>query len=411
MYQFIIDYYSKSFSSAFARQLSIVTFLVIAFAVSLLVRSVIKYIIVKFATKMSVITRRNWDDILLKRKFFHNLSNLSVPIVLRYISEDFWQQSSLWQNFINILSTIIFIFLINSLINAFEEIYSQFEISKIRPIRGLLQITKGILIGIGAIVSIAMLLGERPLVLLSGVGAMTAVTSLIFKDSILGFVAGIQLTSNDMVRIGDWIEVPKHSADGSVIEISLTTVKVRNFDNTITTIPAYSLVSDSFINWRGMRSSGGRRIKRAIYIDATYVKLCDENMLEKYERIYLLKDYIQRKKEEIEEYNSQHKFDISVPVNGRRLTNLGTFRAYVYEYIKQHHKIRKDMTIMVRQLATENNGIPLEIYAFTNTVEWVEYEAIQSDIFDHLYSIVTEFDLAVFQNISGNDLRNTLNKS
>lgn len=411
MYRFIYDFLKNNNAIGFAEELSIISFLIIALGISFIVRTIVRFIIIKVATKMASKTKRDWDDILLKKKFFHNIANLSIPIALRYLSDDFWQYNRLWLNFINLLSTLFFILIFNSLLNAFEEIYSHFEISKIRPIRGFLQIAKGVLFGIGAIVTIALLLGQSPLVLLSGVGAMTAITSLIFKDSILGFVAGIQLTTNDMVRIGDWIEVPKHSADGSVIELSLTTVKVRNFDNTITTIPAYTLVSDSFINWRGMRSSGGRRIKRAIYIDASFVKLCDDEMLTRFERIYLLKDYIQKKKTEIEEYNKLNNYDNTVPVNGRKLTNLGTFRAYIFEYLKQHPKIRKDMPIMVRQLSTDNSGIPLEIYAFTNTVEWVEYEAIQSDIFDHLYSIVSEFDLSVFQNISGNDLRRTLGKA
>jgi len=242
-------------------------------------------------------------------------------------------------------------------------------------------------------------------VLLGGIGAMTAIISLIFKDSILGFVAGIQLTSNDMIRIGDWIEMPKYSADGTVIDLSLTTVKIQNFDNTVTTVPAYALVTDAFINWRGMQKSGGRRIKRSIVIDASDVKLCDEETIEQFRKIELIGDYIDFKLADINDYNSDQNVDMSISINGRHLTNLGTFRAYITEYLKHHPCIRKDMSLMVRQLSSDGSGIPLEIYAFTNTIKWNEYEMIQADIFDHLYSVISEFGLSVYQQPTGQDIR------
>lgn len=234
---------------------------------------------------------------------------------------------------------------------------------------------------------------------------MTAITSLIFRDVILGFVAGIQLTGNDMVRIGDWIEVPNYSANGTVIDISLTTVKVENFDNTITTVPAYAMITNAFINWRGMQDSGGRRIKRALYINTTDVRFCDEGDLIKYESIEVLKSYIQNKRRAIEEDNQKKPLGPNLKMNVRRLTNLGTFRVYVEEYLRNHPGIRKDTTLMVRQQSTEGQGIPLEIYAFTNTTDWEKYEEIQADIFDHLYAIAPEFGLTLFQQPSGNDFR------
>mgnify|MGYP001425909292 FL=1 len=231
---------------------------------------------------------------------------------------------------------------------------------------------------------------------------------VIFKDSLLGLVAGVQLTTNDMVRVGDWIEMPKYHADGDVIEISLHTVKVRNWDRTITTIPSYALISDSFKNWRGMHSSGGRRIKRAIHIDTSSIRFCTEEMIEKFRKIHLLTDYINRKEKEIEEYNEKNGIDRSVLVNGRRMTNIGCFRAYVENYLKHHPHIHKEMTLMVRQLAPGEHGLPLEIYAFTAGTQWTFYESVQADIFDHIFAVAPEFGLRVFQNPTGYDLQRLL---
>jgi miniconductance mechanosensitive channel len=227
---------------------------------------------------------------------------------------------------------------------------------------------------------------------------------LVFKDTILGFVAGIQLAANDMVRPGDWIEMPKYGADGDVIEVALTTVKVRNFDNTITTLPTYALISDSFKNWRGMSEKGGRRIKRPIHIDVTSVRFCTPEMIERFAKIEKLRPYIDSKQAEVDAYNQDNDIDASVLVNGRRMTNLGTFRAYVLSYLRDHPKLHNNMTLMVRQLPPTATGLPLEIYVFTNDVRWVNYEDIQSDIFDHIFATVREFDLRVFQSPTGADV-------
>ncbi|NEN74839.1 mechanosensitive ion channel [Pelistega sp. NLN82] len=271
------------------------------------------------------------------------------------------------------------------------------------PVRGLVQTLK-ILISIGIGISIiSILIGQSPLIILSGMGAMTAVLMLVFKDPILGLVAGIQLSANNMLNLGDWLEMSKYNADGSVIDIGLTTVKVQNWDNTITTIPTYALISDSFKNWRGMTESGGRRIKRAIMIDASSVHFISEEDVSRLTKSPLLAEYIITKSGELEEANKTA--DLSLRLNGRRLTNIGTFRAYLVRYLKNHPKIRQDLTIMVRQLAPTSEGIPLEIYCFSNDVAWVNYEDIQSDIFDHIFAVVSEFDLRIYQNPTGYDMR------
>jgi len=228
---------------------------------------------------------------------------------------------------------------------------------------------------------------------------------LVFKDTILGFVASVQISANDMVRIGDWVEMPKFNADGDVIAINLNTVKVQNWDKTITTIPTYYFITDSFKNWRGIKETGGRRIKRSIYINASTVKYINEEDRLRYEKLYLLKDYLVTRQKEIDAYNKKRKVDTSVLVNGRRMTNIGVFRHYIENYLKDNKAIRKDMALMVRQMAMEDRGIPIEIYCFTTTTVWAEYEEIQSDIFDHLMAAVSYFDLEVFQQPSGSDLK------
>jgi miniconductance mechanosensitive channel len=240
-------------------------------------------------------------------------------------------------------------------------------------------------------------------------GAMAAVLMLVFRDSILGLVAGVQLSANRMVKVGDWISMPSHHADGTVMEITLNTVKVRNWDKTISTIPTYAMVSDSFINWRGMEESGGRRIARAINIDLRSVKFCTPEMLEKFRKIHHLKDYIDQRQKEIEEYNRKHNVDESLPVNGRRMTNLGVFRKYLENYISNHPKIHKGMTLIIRHLEPTEKGLPIQIYAFSKEVEWAKYESVQADIFDHILAIIPLFELRVFQNPGGEDLKEIIN--
>lgn len=271
------------------------------------------------------------------------------------------------------------------------------------PLNGIFQTIKLVAsIAVGIFI-VSLLIGRSPVILLSGLGAMTAVLMLVFKDPILGLVAGIQLSANHMLKLGDWLEMPKYNADGAVIDVGLTTVKVQNWDNTITTVPTYALISDSFKNWRAMSESGGRRIKRSVNIDVTSINFISEAEMKKLARSRLLGDYILEKSRELERYNLEHDWDLSLALNGRRLTNIGTFRAYLEMFLRKHANIRKDMTIMVRQLAPTEDGVPIEIYCFTNTVAWVEYESIQSDIFDHIFAVVPEFGLRLHQSPSGHD--------
>jgi miniconductance mechanosensitive channel len=242
-------------------------------------------------------------------------------------------------------------------------------------------------------------------VLFASLGTLTAVLMLVFKDAILGLTAGIQLTTNKMLAIGDWLEMPKYGADGDVLEITLTTVKVQNWDRTITTIPTYALISDAFKNWRGMSESDGRRIKRSLFLDLNTIRFCDEPLLKRLSRIQLIQEYVDRKKEELAEYNKQSKVDDSCLVNGRRMTNVGTFRAYITAYLKRHPMVNQEMTLLVRQLEPTPKGLPIQIYIFSKEKRWVPYEDIQSDIFDHLLAVLPEFDLRVFQSPSGVDMR------
>jgi miniconductance mechanosensitive channel len=284
-------------------------------------------------------------------------------------------------------------------------VYQKREDARLRPIKGYIQVAKIIIYVVAAILIIAALVDRSPVLLLSGLGAMAAVLMLIFQDTILSLVASMQITSNDLVRVGDWIEMPQLNADGDVIDVALHTIKVQNWNKTITTIPTKRLISESFINWRGMQESGGRRIKRSIFIDQNSIHMLDAESLKALRAFAVLRPYLDQKIVEIEEWNKRLAEQGYPEVNARRATNIGTFRAYVEQYLRNHPRIHQNMTLLVRQLDPTPQGLPLEIYCFTNTVAWSEYEAIQSDIFDHLYAIISRFELRVFQNPTGADLR------
>lgn len=353
-------------------------------------------------------SKTNWDDVLLEKKVFERLSHIAPALVVHMSAAAFPNYQDWIQRLAFSYMILVGIYVFDSLLDAVNDIYRKYEVSKERPIKGYLQVIQILVIIMGAIVIIAILMNRSPLLLLSGIGAMTAVVSLIFKDSILGLVASIQMAANNMVRLGDWISMPQYGADGDVIDVTLNTVKIRNWDKTITTIPTYAFTSESFKNWRGMQESGGRRIKRAVYIDMTSIQFCTEEMLERYKKIQYISQYIEMKKKEIEEHNEKNHVDTSVLVNGRHLTNIGTFRAYIERYLKNHSRIHQDLTLLVRQLEPTENGLPIEIYAFTNDTAWVNYESIQADIFDHILAVVPEFDLRIFQCPSGYDLRSAV---
>ena len=284
---------------------------------------------------------------------------------------------------------------VGALMDAANDIYEQYPIAKDRPIKGYLQVTKIILYCIGAILVVAALLDRSPLLLLSGFGAMTAVLMLVFRDTILSLVASIQLIGNDMVRVGDWIEMPECNADGDVIDVALHTVKVQNWDKTITTIPTHKLITASFRNWRGMSESGGRRIKRSLLLDQNSIRFLTDEETAKFNRFALLKNYIETKQQELSTVNAALNSGEATNVNQRRLTNIGTFRAYIVNYLRNRSDINESMTFLVRQLPPGADGLPIEIYIFTKTTAWVAYESIQADIFDHLLAIIPEFGLRV----------------
>jgi len=310
---------------------------------------------------------------------------------------------------IDIITKIYMIFtvlvVINSFLNALSHIYQNYEISKSKPIKGYIQAVKVVLFIIGGILIVASLLNKSPNALFVGLGTLSAVLMIVFKDPLLGFVGGIQLSTNNMIRIGDWIAMHKFGADGNVIDISLTSVKVQNWDKTITTIPTYALITDYFQNWRGMEESGGRRIKRSINIDMDSVKFCTPEMLSKFYKFQYLSKYVENKEKEIEKFNKQNNIDNEYLINGRRQTNLGVLRAYLKEYLHKNSNINDSMTFLVRQLQPTELGIPIEIYVFSKIQAWADYEDVQSDIFDHVLAIIPEFELRVFQNPTGKDFQ------
>ena len=325
----------------------------------------------------------------------------SIPVTL----DDFPSLIPVALKLTNLYITVIFLLIINSFLNAVYAMYQKSEFALYHPIKGYIQIAKIVVFIVVFLLIISLLFNQSPFYMLTGLGAFSAVLLLIFKDPILGFVGGIQLSANDMVRQGDWISMPKFGADGTVLEISLTTVKVQNFDNTISTLPTYSLVSESFQNYRGMKESGVRRMKRSISIDMSSVKFCTQDMLDKFRKITILQEYIDRTEAELENYNKENKIDNSVFVNGRRQTNIGVFRAYLEEYLAHHPLVDNKSDLLVRQLQPNASGIPIEIYAFTLETGFIRYEKVQSDIFDHILAIVPQFDLRVFQSPTGEDLK------
>ncbi|MHC6527452.1 MULTISPECIES: mechanosensitive ion channel family protein [unclassified Vibrio] len=350
-----------------------------------------------------------WRHELFSGNLFSRVALLIQGIVIG-IQANLWlsEESAIREMLLTIVALWVVLYAmlsLFSLLNVVDVLVNRTQVGRNMPTRGIIQSVKIIVFVIAALLFTSILIGKSPVILLSGLGAMTAVVMLVFKDPILGLVAGVQLSANKMLSVGDWLEMPKYGADGDVIDISLTTVKVQNWDKTITTIPTYALISDSFKNWKGMTDSGGRRIKRSVMIDATSVHFLSDEEVADLTKAQLLEPYIKNKVEEITLYNEQHNVDDTSTINGRRLTNLGSFRAYLERYLRAHPEIHKNMTLMVRQLAPSHDGISMEIYCFTTTTAWVEYERIQSDIFDHLYAVMPEFNLRVAQAPTGSDFR------
>ncbi|HNW82332.1 MAG TPA: mechanosensitive ion channel [bacterium] len=352
----------------------------------------------------------SWDDVLYEKKVFDRLAHI-VPAMVFYLSADIFMEASTAVRRIAVGYMIFIVMLVfKSTGNAALEIYETFSISKDKPIKGLVQVLNIFVFFVGTIVILAVLMGKSPALLLSGLGAMTAILLLIFKDSILGFVAGIQIIANNSIKKGDWITMGKFDADGEVIDIALNVVKIQNWDKTIVYIPTAKFLEESFSNWRGMLESGGRRICRSISIDMSSIHYLSDEEVKGLEKIQLISEYLKNRSLEISKWNEEKKADTFMPVNGRKLTNIGTFREYAKQYLLNHTGLRKDMTLLVRQLAPEATGLPLQIYVFTNTTEWTNYESIQSDIFDHLFASIEFFGLRIFQNPSGNDFQSLSQK-
>ena len=379
--------------------------LVLAWLAGQLVRRVLLRLMQGIARR----TITHWDDALVGYGTFRWLARAAPALVVQYgivLVPDIPENvEAIVGNVMTALVVLFLVMAINAALSASEDMYQRTPRGQQRSIKGLVQLIKIGLFIVAGLVIIASVTGKQVGLLLSGVGAMSAVLMLIFKDTILGFVAGVQLSSNDMLRVGDWIEMPQLNADGEVIDIALHTVKVRNWDKTITTIPSWRLISDSYKNWRGMQEIGGRRIKRALYLDAASVHFLDDEEIRRLSQLRLLADYLPSKENDVAQWNKELGAAAELPANRRRLTNLGTFRAYVQAYLDKHPQVHRDLTCMVRQLASGPQGIPLELYCFTSTVKWAEYEGIQSDIFDHLFALMPEFGLALYQQPSGQDVR------
>ena len=355
-------------------------------------------------------TNTQWDDALIERRVLHRIAHLAPGLIIYRLAplvlESHEQISSIVHTGAKLYLLLIATITADALLSAGLDIYRTTKTSKEISIKSLVQFAKVILYFFAGLFALSILLNQPPSVLIGGLTALTAVLLLIFRDAILGLVAGIQLTVNRMVARGDWIEMPKYGANGDVLDVSLTTVKVQNWDKTITTIPSYALISESFRNWRGMTESGGRRIKRAINIDISSITFCNEEMLARFSKIQYITEHLDRKKNALAKYNNSNNVDLEHLVNGRRMTNIGTFRAYIIAYLKNHPDISDEMTFLVRQLAPTDCGVPMEIYVFCKDTVWANYESIQADIFDHIFAITPEFDLRIFQRPSGADLNN-----
>ena len=367
---------------------------VIAWVTYLIARKWLSKIVVKLAGKTST----NWDDLMFDQHFFNCFALFITPIVIRVVSVYMEWEHSVWvDKVVNIWVVISVALLVSAILNGINRIYDSYPVARNRPIRVFIQVIKIFIYCVVTIIVVSILLDKDPEALLVGLSAFAAVLMLIFRDAILGFVAGVQLIGNKMVTIGDWIVMPSANADGEVLEINLTTVKVQNWDKTISTIPTYKMVSESFTNWRGMQESKGRRIKRSVNIDVQSIHYLTPGELEVLKKSELLKDYITMKLEELEVFNAARE----TPLDGRQLTNIGTFREYMEAWIAKNPDIAQDMTHMVRQLQPGPTGVPLEIYCFSARQNWVPYERVQSDLFDHLFAVIPLFNLRIFQYPSG----------
>ncbi|MGB5419034.1 mechanosensitive ion channel family protein [Algibacter sp.] len=387
----------------------LVALLLIIFIADFIIRKLLIGVFGQFATK----SKTNFDDYLVANKVPRNIAHI-VPFLIALnfapiVFYDFPNSDIIIETILQVFAIILTLWIVRSLLNTLKDYFKTLPGLKDKPIDSYIQVFMIFAWIVGFLSAIAIITGIEFIKFVTGMGAISAVVILVFKDTIMGFVASIQVSINDMVRIGDWITFEKYGADGDVIEINLATVKVQNFDKTITTIPTYALISDSFKNWRGMTDSDGRRIRRALIIKQDGVKYLSEAEVEKLKSIQLISSYLETRQKDISTYNSTNNIDKTLLLNGRNLTNLGVFRKYIDSYLRNHSAINKDMMIMARQLAPTTQGIPLEIYAFSSDKRWENYEYIMADIFDHLLAALPYFELEVFELPSHSSFKNSLN--
>ena len=411
IYQWAYDIWQQlSISDKTAHIFTCISLLLVALILLLIAHYIIRNVSKQFLHKVIAHSRWTWDDNLVENKVLDAASRLVLVIfshqLLPYVFVGFPRFTAGLEKFLEILIIICTYMLINGILKTIRDLMARTKAFADKPLDSYLQVIQIFLIFIAGTLIVSLLTGSSPWSFFVSLGAASAILMLVFKDTILGFVASIQVSANDSVRVGDWIEMPKYGVDGDVLQINLNNVRVRNFDKTIITIPTHTLLSDAFKNYRGMQDSGGRRIKRAINIKISSIRYLSETEIEELKKIHLLNEYIQKRELEIQQYNKTYKVDQSIPVNGRRMTNVGLFRAYILSYAKNNPDIHQKMTLMVRQLAPTEYGLPLELYMFTNGTNWIYFENTMSDLFDHLLAAIQFFHLEVFESPASDDLRN-----
>lgn len=378
---------------------------ILLFVINFITNRLIIDLLVKFVKR----TKSNFDDFLIHNKTLTYIGRYIPLSVTKYlipiIFQGFPNLTSSLVTFINILMVITLLMIVRSILKTVRDIMRTKPAFADKPLDSYLQVFEIFLLFVGGTIIFSILTGSSPWAFLASLGAASAILMLVFKDTILGFVASVQVSANDSIRVGDWIEMPKYGADGDVIEINLNNIKVQNWDKTITTVPTHLLLADSVKNWRGMHASGGRRIKRAIHIKISSIRFLSEEEIDKLSSIMLIHDLIDTRRKEIETYNTTHQVDRTMPVNGRRMTNVGLFRAYITAYARQNPGINQNMTLMVRQLAPTETGLPIELYMFTSDTKWAVYEGVMADIFDHLFAAIKHFHLEVFEAPASDDIR------
>lgn len=403
---------SIGLGSETAEIIKIILLVIVVIILAYLADIITKKILVGSIKRIVKKSKTQWDDILVQRKVIHRISHLAPALVIYYAAKvgltGVSELSSVVETGVYIYLILIIMLTLDAFLSALHDIYLTLPISNERPIKGYIQVTKIVIHSVGIILIIARLLGKDPTAIFASLGALAAVLILVFRDTILGFVSSIQLSANQMVKPGDWISMPSRNADGIVQDITVNTVKVKNWDKTISTIPTWALINESFQNWKGMTESKGRRIARSIYIDIKSIEFCSDEMLERFKKFRLINDYINEKQQEIEAFNKEMGITDDDTVSRRRLTNVGVFRKYIEEYLFKHPKIHPDelpYIVMVRHLQPTERGLPIQVYAFSKEYQWKMYEKVQADIFDHILAVVPEFELRVFQSPSGDDFK------